>query len=173
MKRSNLVIQHRRNSRRISGHAQEDHILDPYQRQHKPQDGTFCPQCGAVVFRGRWEWAAKPSEVREETCPACRRIADKLPAGLVTLNGPLTAQQRQELVSLARHEEAAEKAEHPLNRIMSIEEDGGLILIKTTDVHLPHRIGDAVRRAFHGQCETQFDENGYFARVIWTPAAAA
>jgi hypothetical protein len=173
MRQWNLTIQRRGKSRRISGRAQEDHILDPYQRQHKPQDGAFCPDCGAVVLRGRWEWAAKPLAAREQTCPACRRIADKFPAGLLTLNAPLSAEQRQEVVSLARHEETAEKTEHPLNRIMSIEEDGERILINTTDIHLPHRIGEAVRRAFHGQCATEFDENGYFARVIWTPAAAA
>jgi hypothetical protein len=173
MRQQNLAMQHPARSRRISGRAQDDHILDPYQRQHKPEEGTFCPQCGAVFQRGRWDWAAKPLAAHEQTCPACRRIADKLPAGLLTLNGLLIAQRRQELVSLARHEETAEKAEHPLNRIMSIEDDGERILISTTDIHLPHRIGEAIRRAFRGRCETNFDENGYFVRVIWTPAVGA
>jgi hypothetical protein len=34
--------------RRIAGHAQQDHILDPYQGKKKLHEGTVCPQCGAV-----------------------------------------------------------------------------------------------------------------------------
>jgi hypothetical protein len=29
---------------RISGHAQQDSIVDPYQTQQKLRDGTVCPQ---------------------------------------------------------------------------------------------------------------------------------
>jgi len=54
MKQSNLTPQRPRTTRRIVGHAQQDHILDPYQRQQKLNDGTICPQCGAVYRDGRW-----------------------------------------------------------------------------------------------------------------------
>jgi len=71
---------------------------------------------------------------------------------------------------LARHQEEAEKSEHPLNRIMGVKEDsGGGIIIETTDIHLPRRIGEAVRRAFHGELESHFEQDGYFVRVTWTP----
>jgi hypothetical protein len=33
------------------------------------------------------------------------------------------------------------------------------------------RTGEAVKRAFHGEIEAHFDEDGYFTRVNWTPAA--
>ena len=72
---------------------------------------------------------------------------------------------------LARHQEEVEKREHPLNRIMSIEEDAESITIATTDIHLPRRIGETVRRAFHGKLDAHFEEDGYFVRVNWTPAA--
>jgi hypothetical protein len=36
---------------------------------------------------------------------------------------------------------------------------------------LPRRIGEAIKRAFHGKLETHFEEEGYFARVSWTPGA--
>jgi hypothetical protein len=51
-----------------------------------------------------------------------------------------------------------------------LSEDTREIVITTTDIHLPRRIGDAVRRAFHGDIETNFEEGGYFVRVNWTPA---
>ena len=148
MKRSNLRTQRPRTTRRISGRAQQDHILDPYQRQQKLHEGTACPQCGAVYHQGRWRWVTKAEGAGEELCAACRRINDKFPAGVVTLRGDFAREQKQELIHLARHQEEAEKQEHPLNRIIGIEEDAQGIVISTTDIHLPRRIGEAIKRAF-------------------------
>ena len=69
---------------------------------------------------------------------------------------------------LARHQEDAEKREHPLNRIMAIDEEDEAIVIKTTDIHLPRRIGAAVKRAFIGRLKEDFDDSGHFVRVNWT-----
>ena len=171
MKRSNLRTQRPRTTRRISGRAQQDHILDPYQRQQKLHEGTACPQCGAVYHPGRWRWVTKAEGAGEELCAACRRINDKFPAGVVTLRGDFAREQKQELIHLARHQEEAEKQEHPLNRIIGIEEDAQGIVISTTDIHLPRRIGEAIKRAFRGEIEDNFEKDGYFVRVTWTREA--
>jgi len=169
MQPSNPTPQRRFATRRISGHAQQDHILDPYQRQQKLLDGTVCPTCGAAYHDGRWQWKAPLASAAKEPCPACRRISDRYPAGILTLRGPLAADRRASLVGLARHEEQAEKEEHPLNRIISIEEEAGGIVISTTDIHLPRRIGEAVTRAFKGALAAEFEKDGYFVRVDWSP----
>ena len=151
--------------RRTSGRAQQDHILDPYQAQQKLKEPTACPQCGAVYHQGRWQWGQKPGEAHAELCPACRRVNDDLPAGIVTLHGDWARQHKGELIGLARNEEAAEKPEHPLNRIAKIEETGESLVISTTDIHLPRRIGEAVQRAFHRKLDLHFDKDGYFLRA--------
>ena len=156
--------------RRIAGHAQQDHIPDPYQGKKKLPEGAACPQCGVVYHDGRWQWAAKEEDATEELCPACRRINDKFPAGIATFRGPFSAERRQEMLRLVRHQEEVEKKEHPLNRIISIEEDAAGITIQTTDIHLPRRIGETMQRALHGKLDIQFEEGGYFVRVNWTPA---
>jgi NMD protein affecting ribosome stability and mRNA decay len=166
---SNPRPQRRTATRRVAGHAQQDHILDPYQRRQKLLDGTICPTCGAAYHDGRWRWTTGIEHAHEQQCPACRRIAERYPAGIVTLRGPLAAEQRRHLVSLARHEEEAEKTEHPLNRIIGIEEDADGIVINTTDIHLPRRIGEAVKRALHGNLTAEFEKDGYFVRVNWSP----
>jgi hypothetical protein len=168
MKQSNLG-ERLRTTRRISGHAQQDHILDPYQPRQKLHEGTACPQCGAVYHDGRWQWVARTPHGSEALCAACRRINDNFPAGVVTLHGDFAKEHKGELIHLARHQEEAEKEEHALNRIISIKEDGGGIVINTTDIHLPRRIGEAVKRAFHGKIEVSFEEDGYFVRVDWAP----
>jgi NMD protein affecting ribosome stability and mRNA decay len=155
-------------TRRIAGHAQQDHILDPYQRQQKHAEGTVCPHCGAAFHEGRWQWLRLPQAAAEEPCPACRRINDRFPAGTVTLRGAFAREHKDEILRLARHQEEAEKQEHPLNRIMSIEEDGEGITINTTDIHLPRRIGEAIERTWHGNLSTHFEEDGYFVRLDWT-----
>jgi len=152
---------------RHSGHAQDDHLIDPYKRTKKLSEPTVCPQCGAVYHAGRWHWAERPKDAHETLCQACLRINDHYPAGVVTLTGALTAQQRTEIVNLARHQEEAEKADHPLNRILSIVENPGEIVINTTEIHLPRRIGEAIERAFHGTLQVHFDQNAYFVRVNW------
>jgi hypothetical protein len=171
MKETYLGPHRRATDRRITGRAQNDHILDPYQRQQKLNDRTVCPQCGTVYHNGRWQWAPRPEDSHEAVCAACRRINDKFPAGIVKLHGPFGRRQIEEVVHLARHQEEAEKDEHPLNRIISIEEDAEGIIISTTDIHLPRRIGEAVKRAFHGRLEENFDGEAYFVRINWTSDA--
>jgi hypothetical protein len=85
----------------------------------------------------------------------------QVPAGILTLHGPLDAERRQEMLRLARHQEEAERKEHPLNRIMSIEENPDSLVINTTDIHLPRRIGETVKRAYHGKLEAHFEQDGY------------
>ena len=160
-----------RSGRRIAGRAQRDHILDPYQARQKLQEPTACRQCGAVYHHGRWQWGQRPAGAHEDLCPACHRINDDLPAGIVTLHGSFARQHKDEITGLARNEEAAEKKEHPLNRIARIEESEEGLVISTTDIHLPRRLGAALKRAFHGKLGMHFDEAGYFVRVDWRPPA--
>jgi hypothetical protein len=125
----------------------------------------------SVARSSSWALAvgAKGEGAVEELCPACRRIKDKFPAGVVTLRGDFAQEHKEEMIRSARHQEEAENKEHPLNRIISIEEDAQGLVINTTDIHLPRRIGEAVKRAFHGEIENTFEKDGYFVRVSWTP----
>jgi hypothetical protein len=100
-------------------------------------------------------------------CPACHRLRDKYPAGYVTLSGPYFQSHKTDILNLARNEETAEKAEHALHRIMAIEEHEDDVLITTTDIHLPRRIGEALHRAHHGDLELHYDEDGNLLRVSW------
>jgi len=153
--------------RRRWGRAQLDAPQDPYKATRKPHEPSVCPQCGAVYRQGRWHWAARPEGAEEHLCQACHRINDRYPAGILTLSGPFVAQHKDDMLRLARHQEELEKREHPLNRIIDIEETADGIVINTTDIHLPRRIAEAQRRAWHGKTEFSYDEDGYFLRANW------
>lgn len=153
---------------RRSGRAQDRVVTDPYKRTHKLHEPTVCPQCGAVYHQGRWQWAARPEGAHEELCQACHRINDDFPAGVVTLRGRFVAAHRDEILHLVRRQEETEKPEHPFNRIMAIKDEAGGILVTTTDLHLPRRIGEALKSAFDGTLDLNYDEDGYFLRATWS-----
>jgi hypothetical protein len=171
MKTNDAATQTGHRARRISGNAQRDHIIDPYMQQHKLPDGTRCPQCGAAIHEGRWQWRQSAHPAHEALCPACRRVNDHFPAGSLKLSGEFALAHKYELIRLARHQEATEVVEHPLNRIISIEEDPDGLMISTSDIHLPRRIGEAMVRAYDGEFRMHFDEAGYFVRASWTRPA--
>ena len=167
MKRIDAARQTGHRTRRASGNAQRDHVLDPYRHQRKLPDGTRCPECRAAIHEGRWQWTQSAHLDHDELCPACRRIREGFPAGMLTLGGGFARAHKDELIRLARHQEAAEAAEHPLNRIIGIEEGTDGFVITTTDIHLPRRIGEAVLRAYDGEFTMHFDEGAYFVRASW------
>ena len=145
-----------------------EHVHDPYKTRLKLPEPTVCPQCGAVFHDGRWRWGPRPLPAHEELCQACHRINDRYAAGEVTIAGDFALRHKDEILHLARHQEAQEKAEHPLHRIMGIEERDDAIVVQTTDIHLPRRIGEALRHAYHGDLDFRYEEEAYFLRVHWT-----
>lgn len=154
------------------GQRRQDRLIhewvhDPYKSKRKLPDPTVCPQCGAVFHEGRWTWLTPPKEAHEELCPACQRVRDKYPAGFLSLHGGFLDQHEQEIINLARNEERAETAEHPLHRIMQIEKQVDGILITTTDIHLPRRIGEALHRAYQGELDFHYIEEGSSLHVHW------
>lgn len=140
---------------------------DPYQAKQKLPEPTVCPECGAVFHNGRWQWLARPAQAHEASCPACQRSRDKMPAGYVSISGDFFASRRDELLHLIRNEEARAKAEHPLKRILDIEDENGGALVTTTDIHLARGIGEALHHAYQGELEYHYNEQEQLLRVAW------
>jgi len=149
------------------GRAQSRSVTDSYKQMKKPHEPTVCPQCGAVYHQGHWQWIERPVGAHEQLCQACHRINDDFPAGEVTLRGTFLAKHRDEVLHIVRRQEEIENAEHPLNRIMKIEDTAGKIVVKTTEIHLPRRIGEALKSACDGDLDFNYDKDGYFVRVQW------
>ncbi len=146
----------------------EEKRHDPYRAREKLRESTRCPQCGVTYRNGRWVWPqTETAAFRAKLCPACRRIDDRYPAGELLLAGRFLAEHREQILATARRVGELERNEHPLHRIMDIEEHGDEIVITTTDIHLPHRIAHALEDAWGGNMSTHYDLDGYFARARW------
>ena len=148
-----------------------ERIHDPYKARLKLPEPALCPQCKAVYQQGRWRWGDPPAGASEVLCQACHRINDRYPAGEMTLGGQFLKDHKTEILHLARNEEKLESGEHPLNRIMEVEDRGQTVVITTTDIHLPRRIGVAVRRAYKGDLDLHYEEESYTIRVRWNREA--
>jgi hypothetical protein len=145
-----------------------EQIHDPYRAGEKSRSATRCPECGVQYRNGRWIWPkSESSALRQQVCPACRRIAEHYPAGEIILAGSFLTKHRKDILATVRHIEDKERSQHPLNRIMAIEERDGSTVITTTDLHLPRRIAHALHNAWGGTTKTHYDLGGYFTRVHW------
>ena len=146
---------------------EKEYYHDTYKAAGKLPEPTVCPECGALFHGGRWTWGAKPAQAHKHTCPACRRIQDKYPAGILQLSGPFIKTHREEVLNAARHQEETARKEHPLCRIIDIQESEEEVAITTTDVPLPRRIGEALWHAYHGELKLHYAENEKLIRMTW------
>lgn len=148
-------------------HLLEEWSHDTYKLKHKLAEPTVCTACGAVYHHGHWSWAATPIGASEATCPACQRIADHVPAGLVTLSGAFLLQHEEEITHLIKNIETREKQGHALKRIMAIESQDGGLLISLTDPHLARNIGEAIEHAYKGELDFHYQQGEILLRVSW------
>jgi NMD protein affecting ribosome stability and mRNA decay len=142
--------------------------LDSYGLRGKLPDPTVCTACGAIYRDGRWIFGSPPADAHPTRCPACRRIEDDYPAGVVRISGEFAAAHGEEIRHLARNVEEREKREHALKRIMAIEQEGGALQIKTTDAKLARGIGEALEHAYRGELRYRMSEAENVLRVEWT-----
>ena len=147
----------------------KEKVHDPYMNRKKPVEATICPQCKVVFSEGRWQW--QPDLTRasnEELCPACQRVEDKVPAGILTLSGDFFAKHRSEILNLLHNKVEAQKADHPMKRLMAIEDqEDGSTVFTFTDTHLPRGVGQAIESAYEGELEIQYTPEANIVRVYW------
>ena len=110
-----------------------------------------CPTCGASYRSGRWTWETAPVGSFAQICPACERIERDDPAGVLSVEGAFASSHRREVITLVHAVEERERTEHALKRVMAIEEEGRLLIVKTTDAELTEALGKALEKAFAGK----------------------
>ena len=77
-------------------------------------------------------------------------------------------QYRQLLEHLIRNYEERERAEHPLKRIISSEEQEDGLVFTFTDAHLARGIGEALHDAYEGELDYDYTKEDIMLRVTWS-----
>ena len=121
-----------------------------------------------VFHGGRWQWLPEPpAQAAETVCPACRRIHDRVPAGFLILGGEFFEAHRDEIMNLVENKVGLQEKEHPMKRLMHVEEWDDGTELTFTDAHLPRGVGEAIQRAYDGELDIHFPEEGGIVRVYW------
>lgn len=147
-------------------------IHDPYHESRKYGDGVICPTCHAIYQSGHWLWAKK-EEIRDITsadqslCPACKRIRDKYPAGVVVLEGQYLTRRKEEILNLVDRIVKEQGYKSPLKKVINRGENRGAIVINLTDDHMARHLGEAIYRAHKGDLKIKYGEGSRFVRVYW------
>lgn len=152
---------------------------DPYIPKKAAPAVAVCPGCRAICRNRRWfiderEYAAftrKGRDVARRRCPACRKIADGFPAGLVTLRGSFLRGHRDEIRNLVRNEEKRAMGVNPMARIIHLRESEEGLEVATTGEKLAQRIGREVHKACSGTLEYKWSEDAKLLRVNWVREA--
>lgn len=131
-------------------------------------DGTTCPTCGAIYARGRWQWpGAGTGGTKEALCPACMRIRDGFCAGELIVSGAFVREHRAAIDQIIESEARVETEEHPLNRVAQVIDEPDGFHLRTTDIHLARRLGEALHDAFGGELSLTYPPDDETVRVAW------
>jgi len=151
-------------------HGRRDRLIqqkrhDAYLETQKLPDPTLCTECGVLFSDGRWVWKGTEKEVHTTVCPACRRIAERNPAGFVDIHGAFFHNRLDEVENLIYNTEKAETLERPMERLIQVVRDDDGTRVTTTGVHIARRIGDAVARAYSGDASIEYLDNEKRVRI--------
>jgi hypothetical protein len=146
---------------------------DSYLPRGASRNMSVCGGCRAVYMNKRWYADSdKAVAINKETvsviCPACLKIRDNFPGGIVTLKGDYVLPHKADLMNLVRNEEERARGLNPLERVIAIKENGfGSIVISTTNEKLAQRLGRAIKKAFHGDVAYHWSHDNKLVRVEW------
>jgi len=147
---------------------------DPYLASDTINGMAVCKKCHAVLINKRWTLDENLYEKKIDekgtgkvVCPACRKVKDKFPGGIVRIKGEFLAEHRSEIMNLIKNEEQRAKGFNPLERIMSISNIKSGIEIMTTNEKLAQRIGKSLQKAYQGRVYYKWSDDTKLLRAEW------
>lgn len=148
-------------------HYQESSDCLSTRTSQQGNKAVVCSGCGAVYQAGRWTWSARPADFCEMLCPACQRIRDRTPAGILTVRGECLNDHKDDVMKLIRNVVQTLGSQYPLKRIIDMEDDDTEAVFTFTDEQLAREIGDSLHFTFDGVLDYQYSAEESMLRVVW------
>src|SRR5512139_667346 len=121
---------------------------DPYLPDAGYKEPALCQSCQAIYRQKRWQLdptlagkLANDPEVHWVTCPACQKISEAYPQGILTLRGSYLWNHEPEIRNILDNAVNRLSARNPLERIISVQRQGDDLIIETTDNKLAEQLG--------------------------------
>ncbi len=151
-----------------------DTSLDPYILMKRNNHMAVCTKCHIVYFKKRWyvdedlyQQKIMLKKIERVICPACRKIKDNYPGGIVRLRGSFLRDHKEEIINLIRNEEERARGFNPLERIIKISEMNKEMEVTTTNEKLAQRIGKSLHKACQGKVDYKWSNDTKLLRVDW------
>ena len=148
---------------------------DPYLSKESHCGVALCKRCRGIYHNKHWSFDEnkynaflKKRDITFVVCPACQKIKDGYPEGVVTLRGDFLKKHKEEILNLIKNEEDRAKGFNPLERIINIDESDEKIVVTTTNEKIAQRIGREVYKAYQGKIEYKWSHDNRMVRVEWT-----
>jgi NMD protein affecting ribosome stability and mRNA decay len=139
-----------------------------------PKGPAVCRKCKAIYANKRWYLdSRKPPKLAEASitqkllCPACQKMKDDYPEGIVTLKWSDLREREGEIRGLIANVEARAASVNPLDRVMKIARRKKDLEVQTTNDRLAQRLGRALMRAYKGKAEYKWAHRDMMVRVTW------
>jgi len=153
---------------------------DPYAMIKAPKGLAICRKCLAIYADKRWHFdevqaaklAASP-RTQKLVCPACQKIKDDYPEGIVTLKWSHLPDHEAEIRGLIANVETRAVSVNPLDRVMKIVRRKKELEVQTTNDRLAQRIGRALVRSYKGKAAYKWAHRDMMVRVTWEGPEAA
>ena len=148
--------------------------IDPYVMEDALREPAICQNCHALYLKKRWQFDPQSVETLQGsrnimwvTCPACAKIEENYPEGIVILRGDYFWLHEDEIRNLVSNEAQASFNKNPLARIMKTVENKDEIIIETTEQKLAEHLGRALKGAHSGELKVTWSKSPRVCRVVW------
>jgi len=148
---------------------------DVYRSKRGYQEVSLCKKCGLIYRQKRWELDEKAlarlkgaAGVHQVVCPACQRMEDNQPGGVITLAGSYLREHEEEILDMLKNAEVNSRLKNPLGRIMEISQEKDVITIATTEDKLAQKLGRQLYKAHRGELHYHWSHEQRFVRVNWS-----
>lgn len=147
---------------------------DPYLSESGMKEPAICQGCQAIYRNKRWQLEPNEAKAMQHdakvqwvTCPACLKIAEHYPEGIVTLSGDYLWRHEAEIRNILNNEAERVMAKNPIARIMHMETSGESLVIETTEQKLAEHLGRTLNRAHSGDLQVEWSDSPRVCRVNW------
>ena len=151
-----------------------DTSSDPYLLTRGLNGGAVCTKCHSVLQKKRWtindELYIKKASMKGTVkvhCPACKKMKDRFPGGILKLGGNFLREHRDEIMKLVKNEEQRARGFNPLERIIGVSDIESGIEITTTNEKLAQRLGKSLQRSFQGKVVYKWSSGTKLLRAEW------
>lgn len=146
-------------------------LLSHKQPENEPER-AYCKVCGSVFFGRSWHWNKAKRDNFEKNglpsvkCPACYKIQNDLPGGILSLIGVKDKMKLSDMVRDVKGMALDSQQKEPLSRVIRINEKTDEVVIYTTEAALAKKIGRHLTRTYAGSLSVD-DSTDKLARVVW------